>query len=215
MEKKGQKMAAAGRPIRQLNDALAQCAQRKQINEAETLYDRAMLTKSANRFTHGIMVNVYVRCGLLEKAYSLLQKMHSTYGIAPGVVACTSLMKGFCSAGSIRRAIKLLEQMESGFGQPNLRTANTLLRLVACNLPIQQSLPHLRPLFQGLSSFRFGWLCWLRFYTHESSFQNYMSCKARWMLFSCKCVFPDQMEGQARFFNNRICGAPFVSGSPT
>ena len=79
---------------------LAQCAKRKKLDEAETLYNRVISKNTANRFTDAIMVNVYVQCGHVEKAHDLLQKIRSTNnGFVPGVVTCTSLLKGFCSNG--------------------------------------------------------------------------------------------------------------------
>ena len=87
--------------IKALNMTLAQCAKRKQLDEAETLYNRAITAKKANRFTDAIMVNVYVRCGHVDKAHDLLQKIRSTNGFVPGVVTCTSVLKGFCSNGMI------------------------------------------------------------------------------------------------------------------
>ena len=93
-------LAMADCNVKELNMRLAECAKRKKLDEAETLYNHVVSVSKANRFTDAIMVNVYVQCGHVEKAHDLLQKIRSTNnGFVPGVVTCTSLLKGFCSNG--------------------------------------------------------------------------------------------------------------------
>jgi len=118
---------------RGLNLEIAKLAKRKQLAGAEQLFARARAQGIADVHTYTNMINAAVRCGQLARAEALMAEMR-THGPLPNVVAFTALLKGYANVGQMEQASELVEAMlAKGAGgcplaQPNLRTANTLLR---------------------------------------------------------------------------------------
>eukprot|EP00940_MAST-03C_sp_MAST-3C-sp2_P000964 g964.t1 len=118
--------------VRKFNEELAVCASRKQLDKAIALF-RSF--PSGNAHTHAIMINVFVRCGKVDRAETFLRKMIEK-GLQPGIVSYTSLLKGFCNPErvqkdpTLRRSLRLVVQMLASKPPvvPNVRTCNTLLR---------------------------------------------------------------------------------------
>eukprot|EP00041_Stephanoeca_diplocostata_P040591 m.1640049 g.1640049 ORF g.1640049 m.1640049 type:complete len:963 (+) comp39393_c0_seq1:283-3171(+) len=124
--------------ILKLNQQLAALAQRKQLRQAQKVFTKAARKKLVDAHTYSNMMNAHVRCGDIEGAAKVFERMQMT-GIRPSVVHYTIYLKGVCAAGDMDMADTLLATMETETstspGKPphasakvNLRTANTYLR---------------------------------------------------------------------------------------
>eukprot|EP00750_Incisomonas_marina_P009732 INCI16100.1.p1 GENE.INCI16100.1~~INCI16100.1.p1 ORF type:complete len:1584 (+),score=395.51 INCI16100.1:138-4889(+) len=140
----------------EVNNEIALCGQRKQLREAQKIFEIACRKDLANVYTYSIYLNVLVNGGDMSGAVDLFEEMRTEFpanGI--GVVAFTSMVKGLCSQGELFKALVVYDTMkqptrkggpkksakrkQSGSDPnqqqiqrwvcvPNLRTINTLLR---------------------------------------------------------------------------------------
>ncbi|RHY16095.1 hypothetical protein DYB32_010679, partial [Aphanomyces invadans] len=110
-----------------LNKELAQFASRKQLPEAQAVFENAVAKRLANSYTYVNMMNVCVRCGNLPQAATVFESMKAAK-IAPDVVAYTTLIKGLCGEGRLTDAMQHVRAMERAKVPLNIRTVNTLLR---------------------------------------------------------------------------------------
>ncbi|KAF0716270.1 Aste57867_2930 [Aphanomyces stellatus] len=111
-----------------LNKLIATCASRKQLVEAQAAFDSAVNQGLANAYTYVNMMNVCVRCGMLQSAIGIFDKMQTFAKLVPDVVAYTTLLKGLCGDGRLADAMSYVKQMEAAKVPLNVRTVNTLLR---------------------------------------------------------------------------------------
>lgn len=113
------------------NRRLQELARRKQLAKAEACFHRARAKGIVDVHTFSNMINVYVRCGCVEKAQLLFNEMKTRRPpVVPNVVAYTTLLKGVGSEGRFEVVEQLLQEMEHAIPPqtPTLRTLNTLLR---------------------------------------------------------------------------------------
>ncbi|RHY26797.1 hypothetical protein DYB32_007285, partial [Aphanomyces invadans] len=110
-----------------LNKELAQFASRKQLPEAQAVFENAVAKRLANSYTYVNMMNVCVRCGNLAQAATVFESMKAAK-FAPDVVAYTTLIKGLCGEGRLTDAMQHVRAMERAKVPLNIRTVNTLLR---------------------------------------------------------------------------------------
>ncbi|KAH9160257.1 hypothetical protein LEN26_001951 [Aphanomyces euteiches] len=111
----------------EINQSIAQFASRKQFQEAQAAFDNAVARKLANSYTYVNMMNVCVRCGDMDQAWTVFSSMKEA-GIKPDVVAYTTLLKGLCGEGQLTKAMEIVAEMEASKVPLNVRTVNTLLR---------------------------------------------------------------------------------------
>lgn len=93
------------------------------------LFKQALDAKSENSHTYSNALNANIRCGNLSGAEEVLEIMKKR-GRKRDVIICTTLLKGYCSAGRINKAQAFFDDMvqRAPTVTPNLRTINTLLR---------------------------------------------------------------------------------------
>lgn len=115
--------------IVQLNNSIAQHANRKELDEAMALYKQAVADGSANSHTYAAAINANIRCGRLDGAEGVMNAMQKK-GRKRDVIICTTMIKGYCMAGRLTDALNLLKDMteKKPIVSPNIRTINTLLR---------------------------------------------------------------------------------------
>jgi pentatricopeptide repeat protein len=113
-----------------LNQKIAQHANRKELLQAFELYQQALQEDLANSHTFAAMVNAAVRCANMAMAEEVISTMLSKGRKLKDVVLYTTLMKGYCAQGNLTKALKLFQDMrkKAAVVQPNIRTINTLLR---------------------------------------------------------------------------------------
>ena len=111
----------------QLNKEIAQHAKQKELNIAQTKFQEAVQNGWANIHTHCAMMNAYVRCGDINGAENIFKGMKVSTGAKKDVVAYTTLMKGYSSAGNVAKCDALLLSMLQANPKvmPNIRTINT------------------------------------------------------------------------------------------
>jgi pentatricopeptide repeat protein len=115
--------------IVQLNKDIALHAKRKELDEAMALFKQAVEAKAENSHTYSNALNANIRCGNLRGAEEVLETMKKR-GRKRDVIICTTMIKGYCSAGRVNKALALFNDMveRTPIVTPNLRTINTLLR---------------------------------------------------------------------------------------
>lgn len=87
---------------------------------------KSELRLSVLTFTNTI--NACVRCGEMERALYLMDRMKE-FNLSPNEVTFTVIIKGLCQDGRIDDALRMVtENMKQLRVKPNLRTFNTLLR---------------------------------------------------------------------------------------
>ncbi len=113
-----------------INQKIAQHANRKELQQAYELFEEALQDDLANSHTFAAMVNAAVRCANMPMAEQVISTMLSKGRKLKDVVLYTTLMKGYCAQGNLTKALKLYQDMlkKSAVVQPNIRTINTLLR---------------------------------------------------------------------------------------
>ena len=114
----------------QLNKDIALHASRKKLDEAMSLFDKAESMGSANSHTYAAAINANIRCGSMEGAGELFEKLRTSKNLKLDVITCTTMMKGYCGDGNVTAALAILDIMKSlrPVVIPNIRTINTLLR---------------------------------------------------------------------------------------
>jgi len=118
-----------------MNERISQFASRKQLREAVSCFEQALQQGLANQHTYSCTMNAYVRCGDLKGAERVFQQSQDA-GHPLEVVACTTMVKGYCEQGDLATALTLINDMEAAKplvngGVPpliNIRTVNTFLR---------------------------------------------------------------------------------------
>ncbi len=115
--------------IVQLNNNIALHANRKELDEAMALFKQALDDGSANSHTYAAALNANIRCGKLEGAEGVLDVMKKK-GRKRDVIICTTMIKGYCQAGKVSKAMDLFNDMTEKKPkiEPNIRTINTILR---------------------------------------------------------------------------------------
>ena len=82
--------------------------------------------------SYNVILYACVRCGDLATARKLFEEQKasaaSNTSLSPNVITYTTMMKGFCSAGLMVDASRLLKDMAEAEVAPNLRTINMFLR---------------------------------------------------------------------------------------
>jgi pentatricopeptide repeat protein len=104
----------------------------RQIDQALAAFaslDEQGLQPTAVSFN--VILFALVKCGELQQATMIYQRMLTRTDVKPNVVTLTSLLKGHCGAGDMQSACMLLDSMAQNGSQqlrPNTRTLNTFLR---------------------------------------------------------------------------------------
>ena len=112
-----------------LNNDIARHAKRKQLEQAMVLFDTACSCGAANSHTFAAAVNANILCGDVKGAERVMDIM-SNMGRKRDVIICTTMMKGYCGEGNLKKGLELLQSMttQKPIVAPNIRTINTLLR---------------------------------------------------------------------------------------
>jgi pentatricopeptide repeat protein len=110
-----------------INREIATCATRKDIAGATAAFHRARAAGWANTHTFSAMINTHVRCGDIDGAVAVFNKLRAST-IKLDVVSCTTMIKGHCSVGDIGGAVSLLHEMKRRNLAVNIRTINTIIR---------------------------------------------------------------------------------------
>lgn len=113
----------------QLNKDIALHAKRKELDEAMALFQQALDAKAENSHTYSNAINANIRCGSIDGAERVMEIMKKR-GRKRDVIICTTMIKGYCGAGLVNKALDMLNDMteRKPIVSPNLRTINTLLR---------------------------------------------------------------------------------------
>jgi pentatricopeptide repeat protein len=118
--------------IRELNNQISLFARRKQLLDADLLFETLKSEKIANSHSFAAILNAHVRCGDIQGAKiifdSIFNRNENFRMIKPDVILCTTMLKGFCSSYDIVSAEDLFKNMLKKSIIPNIRTINTLLR---------------------------------------------------------------------------------------
>ncbi|KAL3698421.1 hypothetical protein R1sor_012497 [Riccia sorocarpa] len=107
---------------------LRMLAERKQFVHASKLWtamEKDKLPHSVETCT--ALLNVYVKCGRLDAACELFERMKSIPDCSPDVYTYTVLMEGFLHANEVTRVSKLLDEMRQNKIHQNTVTWNSLL----------------------------------------------------------------------------------------
>lgn len=114
----------------EMNKEIARYASRKELENAEYVFNDLVSKGWANVHSYSAIMNVYIRCGDLESCARIFNSMRSETRIKMEVVSCTTMLKGYCGEGNMRSAVVLLNDMATSqpVVAPNIRTLNTVLR---------------------------------------------------------------------------------------
>jgi tRNA G46 methylase TrmB len=135
------------------NQQISQCASRKELNQAQEIFQKVKDFSIANKHTYAAMMNVAIRCGQIQYAEQLFQEIKALKYNYKDVVLYTTLMRGFCLNHLIMKAEHLLDELVMHYKNsvskanselkegetktdtpvntsliPNVRTINTILR---------------------------------------------------------------------------------------
>lgn len=114
------------------NQKIALHAKRKELALALALFESLRASEATNSHSYGAIVNACVQCGDMTTAEGIIAQMvKDGRKLHRDVVTCTTLMKGYCNASSLVKAIKLFKEMvqrNAATNKPNIRTVNTILR---------------------------------------------------------------------------------------
>eukprot|EP01038_Epipyxis_sp_PR26KG_P016761 gene16761-22933_t len=110
-----------------LNNEIALCAKRKDLEQAMDLYRDALQRGVANSHTFAAAVNANIRCWNTTGAEEIIAEM-ARQGRKRDVIILTTLMKGYCNDGNVDKSITTLREMDRLHIPPNVRTINTILR---------------------------------------------------------------------------------------
>lgn len=123
---------------RNFNNKIAVFAKRKQLSDAISIFNKLKEENLANSHSYAAILNAYIRCGDIAGAASIfdtLLKTTKAVAAATGVtwikidvILFTTMIRGYCSIGSMSDAMNLFTLMNSRQVTPNIRTINTLLR---------------------------------------------------------------------------------------
>ena len=118
--------AMAREAVVRANQQISQHAQRKQLQQALSIFEGLVEGGQANSHSYAAMVNAHVRCGDVDGAAKCVAAMKAA-GLRPCVVTYTSLLKGYC-VNQLDEAWRVLKEMTASRVFPNVRTVNTFLR---------------------------------------------------------------------------------------
>ena len=83
-------------------------------------------SRSFEEFASNIHLRKLVRNGELEEGLKFLERM-IYQGDIPDVIACTSLIRGFCRSGKTKKATRIMEILENSGAVPDVITYNVLI----------------------------------------------------------------------------------------
>ena len=85
-----------------------------------------MVTKP-NNVTFNSIIDCCIRCNQIEKAEEIFEEMKLQTHLQPDLISYSTMIKGFCKAGNIERALVLLEHMKTVDIKPDEVLFNSLL----------------------------------------------------------------------------------------
>ncbi|PIN04934.1 hypothetical protein CDL12_22533 [Handroanthus impetiginosus] len=110
--------------------ALAACSQLGAVKEGDKVYD--YIRKSYlddNVIICNAVIDMYAKCGLVDKAYCVFESMRSSLSI----ITWNSMIMGFAMDGNGEKALQLFTQMVGGRVGPMPDDVTYLAALCACN----------------------------------------------------------------------------------
>merc|ERR1719359_585215 len=102
----------------------------KDAGKVMSLYKEMQAHKiQPNRITFNTILNAFAQCQTMQYAPELLEDMKATIpAVEPDIVTYSTLVKGYCCAGSLDRALKVFAEMqEEGKCEPDEVLFNSLL----------------------------------------------------------------------------------------
>ena len=116
-----------------LNQQIAEHAKQKDLKAAVACFRKAEQLGVANDFSFTNLINAHAICGDAVGAGKLLKRMRRA-GLAPGVIAYTTVIKAHAGRGDLAKVERLHREMAAAAPPiaPNVRTINTHLR--GCSL---------------------------------------------------------------------------------
>jgi pentatricopeptide repeat protein len=146
--------SSVGARVIEINKRIKACGDARQIDQALAAFaslDSQGLQPTAVSFN--VILFALVKCGELQQATQIYQRMLARTDVQPNVVTLTSLLKGHCAAGDMQSAWTLLDGMArqgpSGRLRPNTRTLNTFLRGCLWTGDVERAVQVFRQLCDG------------------------------------------------------------------
>lgn len=110
------------------NTLLLACSKAGRIAEAEKMFDQmCQLGMRPTNVTISILVKMYGRARLLEKAVTTVERMEGEYGEAPNLFVYTCLIQAFAQNGQVRRSWEVFGDMLRSGVEPDGVTFGTLI----------------------------------------------------------------------------------------
>ena len=94
-----------------INNEISKHARRKELYQAMKLYDSVYSQGLANSHTFSSDINANVRCGNLDGAEKVFQKMKSTKGTKLDVISCTKVVLFMYLVMMLINLVKLLQML--------------------------------------------------------------------------------------------------------
>merc|ERR1719181_1809572 len=85
------------------------------------------------------MLDAHARTGRMDRAEALFADMQAAASCSPDVITYSTLIKGYCHAGEVDKAMGLLEEMKRLHVQPSNYTLSILVKLLGRNRRLNQA----------------------------------------------------------------------------
>jgi pentatricopeptide repeat protein len=108
------------------NQQIAVHANRKELSKAKEIFEQVKQYKIENKHTYAAMINVAIRCGLIDYAEELFQEIKSMKYNYKDVVLYTTLMKGYCLYHMMLKAENLFDELISHYKNALNRSTSSI-----------------------------------------------------------------------------------------
>ncbi|GFP79011.1 pentatricopeptide repeat-containing protein at1g34160 [Phtheirospermum japonicum] len=110
--------------------ALSACSQLGAIKEGDKIYDYIKKRRlDENVIVCNAIIDMYSKCGLVEKAYDVFETMRCS----KGTITWNTMIMGFAIDGNGPKALQLFHRMAGGHAAPKPDGVTYLAALCACN----------------------------------------------------------------------------------
>ncbi|CEM03589.1 unnamed protein product [Vitrella brassicaformis CCMP3155] len=112
-----------------INQQISACTRKGRLGEAFQHFARiSELNLKPTIVAYSSLINCCVRCGEMQRAAHLYERMQNQDGIAPNLIVYTTMVKGYSNQGNMAEAERLMDAMTAAGVQPNIRTLSALMR---------------------------------------------------------------------------------------